>query len=60
VARGGSVQADIQFNFRDSDSAILKLDALAAADTVAFAGRRAAARRLTAQASPLAATARPA
>jgi hypothetical protein len=38
VEAGGSVQADIQFNFRDSDSDILKLDALSAADTVAFAG----------------------
>jgi hypothetical protein len=38
VEAAGSVQADIQFNFRDSDSDILKLDALSAADTVAFAG----------------------
>jgi hypothetical protein len=38
VEAGGSVQADIQFNFQDAASDILKLDALSAADTVAFAG----------------------
>ena len=38
VEAGGSVQADIVFNFQDADSDILKLDALSAADTVAFAG----------------------
>jgi hypothetical protein len=38
VEAAGSVQADIQFNFRDATGDILKLDALSAADTVAFAG----------------------
>ena len=38
VEAGGSVQTDIVFNFKDADSDILKLDALSAADTVAFAG----------------------
>jgi hypothetical protein len=35
---GGSVQADIVFNFRDADSDILKLDAVSVADTAAFNG----------------------
>jgi hypothetical protein len=38
VEAGGSVQADIQFNFQDSTGDILKLDALSAANTLAFAG----------------------
>src|SRR5580698_6989548 len=38
VEAGGSVQADIQFNFQDATGDILKLDALSAADTLAFAG----------------------
>jgi len=38
VEAGGSVQADVVFNFKDSASDILKLDALSATDTVAFAG----------------------
>jgi hypothetical protein len=38
VEAGGSVQSDIVFNFNDSASDTLRLDALSTADTVAFAG----------------------